>query len=312
MPNIAITNQCNLKCEYCFAEEYKQQNKYEINLTDYQQLLYFSSTSNIGIIGGEPTLHPDFVNILKCTNYICNEQDIRATLFTNGIELKPFLSLIEDKISILININSPSIMTDNQISKLSEVLDSIYTSPLANRTTCGCNIHLNCTDYDYIWKIVEKYSLFSIRCSVVSPGGCYLSMRDNKDDYYKKIKPIFLNFCQEAQRHCCRLNMDCNKIPICYFTEEEMQLVLNVCHNYDVLYCNPVIDFINANEAVSCFGNINQKINIDNFDSLDELKRYFQLNNYDRIKETRIKTDCNNCMAFKLKKCQGGCMAFNH
>ena len=31
MPNIAITNYCNLRCPYCFAEDFTQQEKEEIS-----------------------------------------------------------------------------------------------------------------------------------------------------------------------------------------------------------------------------------------------------------------------------------------
>ena len=68
MPNIAITNYCNLKCPYCFANDMINEQKKNIELNNYIKLLHYLTEYNnikeIGIIGGEPTLHPFFKEIL--------------------------------------------------------------------------------------------------------------------------------------------------------------------------------------------------------------------------------------------------------
>ena len=59
----------------------------------------------IGLIGGEPTLHPEFINILKQTNAFCSFTKSHSILFTNGILLNKYLPYIGPNMSILININ---------------------------------------------------------------------------------------------------------------------------------------------------------------------------------------------------------------
>ena len=63
--NIAITNYCNLKCPYCFANKFIESEKQSITEDQLDKILDFLFYSNlnkykhkIGIIGGEPTLHP--------------------------------------------------------------------------------------------------------------------------------------------------------------------------------------------------------------------------------------------------------------
>mgnify|MGYP003313974964 CR=1 FL=1 len=66
MANIAILNYCNLKCEYCFADDMIQEESTSIIIEDYQRILEFLSRgpqNYVGIIGGEPTLHPEFIEI---------------------------------------------------------------------------------------------------------------------------------------------------------------------------------------------------------------------------------------------------------
>jgi len=43
--------------------------------------------TRIGIIGGEPTLHPQFEEILNIITNFSNEYENQYILFTNGIKL---------------------------------------------------------------------------------------------------------------------------------------------------------------------------------------------------------------------------------
>ena len=68
MANIAVLNYCNLKCPYCFADDMIQEKTKNIDLDDFREMLRFLSKTpdnHVGIIGGEPTLHPNFSDILK-------------------------------------------------------------------------------------------------------------------------------------------------------------------------------------------------------------------------------------------------------
>ena len=89
MPNIAVTNFCNLSCPYCFANEFiAESDKQYLTQEQLITILNFLTTSSrslgkIGIIGGEPTLHPNIKNLIesvcKCTiftlNFINNTKD---------------------------------------------------------------------------------------------------------------------------------------------------------------------------------------------------------------------------------------------
>ena len=67
MPNIAITNFCNLTCPYCFADDMVKETKKNISLEQYHYILQWISKTpenHIGIIGGEPCTHPFFSDII--------------------------------------------------------------------------------------------------------------------------------------------------------------------------------------------------------------------------------------------------------
>ena len=70
MANILLTNVCNLQCPYCFANYYTHDIAEEITLESFKKALDFIASSNnqnekIGLIGGEPTLHTQFGEILE-------------------------------------------------------------------------------------------------------------------------------------------------------------------------------------------------------------------------------------------------------
>ena len=58
MANIALLNRCNLRCPYCFADNYTEGEREDINMDNFLSLLDFSADDReVGIIGGEPLLH---------------------------------------------------------------------------------------------------------------------------------------------------------------------------------------------------------------------------------------------------------------
>lgn len=88
MSNIAIVNYCNLRCEYCFADDMIKNDNLTMSIENYENLLNFilkNPFDTVGIIGGEPTLHPQFSDIIKLTKEKCSDR--KVVLFTNGIEL---------------------------------------------------------------------------------------------------------------------------------------------------------------------------------------------------------------------------------
>lgn len=168
MANIILTNYCNLKCPYCFASKMmttKEKSENEIKIDTLIKILNWLEKSpgekRIGLIGGEPTLHSNFKEILKIINNFCETTNKDSILFTNGIYLKKYLKYISPKMSILLNINTPKAMTEKQYFDLLEVLDILYKKQKLTGTnsqvTCGCNLCLEIDDYSFFWNIIDKY-----------------------------------------------------------------------------------------------------------------------------------------------------------
>lgn len=122
MANIVLTTYCNLHCPYCFADKMiKQEDIKNIDLVQFKKILnWLDGDGRIGLIGGEPTLHPQFKEILEIiSNY---NQDTEFILFTNGIYLEQYIPFLPKNLSILINLNQPQAMTTQQYLALIKCL----------------------------------------------------------------------------------------------------------------------------------------------------------------------------------------------
>ena len=279
-----------------------------MSLENYIKTLDFilkNPAAGIGILGGEPTLHPDFSKIIQATKEKAHNRKIQ--LFTNGIELKQYLPQLED-IQILINYNNPKNLTSDQFNKLQDTLETAFQN--YSNVIIGCNIYLDCEDYDYIWDIVSKYNLTKIRCSVVSPGGIYKNWRNKKDEYFTRLKPIYLKFCENAIFHNCKIEMDCSYIPLCYFNTRELTIINMACSTVKQCdgMCISVLDFTTDLKVQSCFG-ISQAIDYEKFSNTRSLGSYMY-NKYNKAITALNNTGkCKNCTMHN-NLCQGGCLAF--
>ena len=97
--NIILNSYCNLKCNYCFADEYMEENvKTPDKSMDYgfflnELLPRVKNASLINFMGGEPTLHPHFNDILSRTLESMQPFSFLG-IFTNGLMPDKVLDLL--------------------------------------------------------------------------------------------------------------------------------------------------------------------------------------------------------------------------
>lgn len=315
MANIAINNYCNLRCKYCFADEMMKQENKSISIDDLRKILGFLARSpgeRVGIIGGEPTLHPNFSEILKEVNRYCIETNTTSTLFTNGTNLEKYISEIEEYMGVLINVNSPKYTPQKEYQKTINVIKYLSENTtwfITKRANIGCNIYPGLDNYDYIWDIVKRYHISNIRTSVVSPGGCFINMRNDKEKYYNDIKPVFLEYCKNAIKHNCVIGLDCGHIPECFFSEEEMKIVYESCMQPKNDFCEPVVDITQDFMATSCFG-VYDPVDIREFKDVIELERYLLIKKIMPKVNNNDSGKCKTCKKYEMLQCNGGCLGF--
>lgn len=322
MPNIMITYRCNLRCPYCFANEYVNRENTDITIQNFEKVIEFitkEQSSYLGLIGGEPTIHKDFKKILR--SIINNQNIIECTVYTNGIELDKYINeLSSPKFRLLVNCNSPKTIGDDLYDRIIKNLDILFNERyMENRIDLGFNFYDDDIDCSFIIEMLKRYSLHRVRLSLTVPN-----MESCKQisaiDYFKQRKEGLLALLKKFRENQIVPYYDCNKIPYCLWSEDEKKWLHNYVDEYNVKesdlignrsICYPVIDILPTLEVVRCFGMSSfEKVKITDFEGITDIASYF-LNTID-CEAYRIAGDekCSDCYYRKTRHCTAGCLCF--
>jgi radical SAM protein with 4Fe4S-binding SPASM domain len=252
MTNISITLKCNRQCSYCFAGQAASlvDTSYpHMSFKTFKKCLHFLARSNIDqvrLLGGEPTLHPDF-NIF--VDEVLN-RGLRLLIFTNGLIPEPVLRRLEetpvDSVGILINAAAPTEFDLDTEEKQKQVF-----CRLGLRVSLGLNIHSPMVQLDFLLDLVKKYQLSRfIRLGLAHPclhgSNKYLHPR-----HYDGIGHRILDFIQRSNKEKLKVNLDCGFVP-CMFAGADADSWEQIADVFECR-CNPILDILPDGRVVSCY-----------------------------------------------------------
>lgn len=323
MISLIINSKCNQKCKYCFAYDTLHDNNNIMSLDTIRQVIDFQLKANdpmlkysIGIVGGEPTLHPQFQDIIDIltnhyhTNHIC------SVIFTNGTRLHEYDIDNDAGIRGLINVNHPDMVGAGSYNNTFHSIRKYIYNKENPLFTIGTNIYPGLTDYSFIFDIAKQNNISEIRAAVVCPDGEFKNLRNNREEYFEKsIKP-FIAFCEQAIKNDVKINMDCCKIPACYFTEAQKDIVKKACIIYSCIsghfepVCLPHIDIHPDLSVTHCFIRP-ENIYMNDFETPDLLNNYIYNNWIIPMRKGMKYGRCASCSSFEYNTCIGGCLRFS-
>lgn len=319
MANIMITKRCNLHCEYCFANEFvnMEDGSTDIVISDFKKIADFilgdGSEDKIGLIGGEPTLHPELYRILDVL-----QEDVRVkkvTLYTNGIQVGDYVEKLADvKFHLLINCND--IAKEGILWKrFLESLDRVFAN-MPERVVLGANFYKPDYDYTYLMELLKKYHCKRLRVSISVPNS--KAYNYNPLEYFADIKPRIFEFFRKLRELGTVPFLDCNIFPACLVTAEEMREfdVWGVDNPLSIIKnrqtgCIPVVDILPDFTSVRCFGlSEYTKENIRDFASISDLRNYYLRTVDAYAVNSTYDSKCILCYKYKTLKCSGGCLIY--
>ncbi|MBE6674064.1 MAG: radical SAM protein [Ruminococcaceae bacterium] len=314
--NIALLNRCNLRCPYCFADNYIADERTDITLDTFKVLLDFCAPEGeLGIIGGEPLLHKEFDSImsLALNDYRFN----RITVFTNGVNLHKHLNAVNDRrVMLLINVNSQRDMGQGAFYLVDSNIDLLFKSGFSGSISIGINVYEENQDFTDFLYLVKKYGFKKIRLSVVIPH----QKSEGGIKYFMRMKPTLFNLYRELKALGVSPCYDCNAIPECVYTEEEKSFLQTLpfandferqifCGERSV--CSPVIDLYPDLSATRCFGCYDMaRADIREFENIFDLKNYFFKEIDARLVHNYSWEKCKDCYKYKTFGCFGGCLCY--
>ena len=309
--NIILTHKCNLGCEYCY-EKGAELNYGDISLDNFEKILKWlrkNKKDKIILLGGEPTLHPDFRDILRIsegnkmriailTNMICNGKNIQAM-----VNYKRYLV-------IQANINNPATYRGPSYALAYDNIKRLYNAKC--NVILRYNMYKDNYDFDNIVRIAKEINA-RIRFSAInSPVSCQKGAKKNENfrEMYPKDKIIeFLDSCDKERVSA----FFARPVPKCIFNQEEIRkykknAIKFKCYigkNGDYaarLVVNPDLSIM------GCYGVPIKGPAITSFKSIKDLSDYYK-GHYIRLRKIPLTQECVNCPDYLNDICQGGCLS---
>lgn len=319
MANLMITKQCNLKCTYCFSNEFVNRQNDMMSYENFLKCLDFlmcDVNERIGIIGGEPTLHP---NLKKMLVRLIDSPFSHVCLFTNGILLdRYFNELRNSKFQILINLNSPEMIGiknfEHTFENANIMINELY---MKEQVAFGLNVYSPDMNVGYIFDVLKELHQKKLRISVAVPN---LDGDRNIDplDYFKQMKPMLQKIVITLLEMDVAPWFDCNYIPTCILDDSDRDIASkymstlkrsNMMHTSPI--CQPVVDILPNLHVVRCFGMSDYyKVSLFDFKDISSLKRHFSAKIDGLAYQIFPSEKCGECMDYKAGNCSGGCYAY--
>lgn len=103
--NWELVSHCQFKCTYCYYGPHKSNTNYStLGKIILKKLSTISAPTKITLLGGEPTLHPDFHEVVNALHKIKHVEEINiVTNFEMPLEFWTQLTPYADKIKVVIS-----------------------------------------------------------------------------------------------------------------------------------------------------------------------------------------------------------------
>jgi len=329
-----VNEACNLRCPYCFAEEFVNKNPREMPIENFREALDFllrdGTEKQVGIIGGEPLLYTHIDEAMRMA--LSDRRSEHVMIYTNAVDLDRLETDILEakKFRMLVNCNSPEDMGEKAFAKMREnLLRFMYEHMGEGRFRLSVNIYKPDFDYSYVIPLVREIGFDVIRLSVSVPQKGDLKGKTPLE-YFHEMKPVVIRFIGDMIRCGVLTGFDCNFIPGCVFTKDERDGLRDA---KDVFYaalskgysqtfwdrviycemnnCTPVVDILPDLQAIRCFGlSEYTKRDIREFAGIEELSKHY-FNTID-IPACGIWTmdECKGCDEREYGACSSGCLLF--
>lgn len=304
MANLSITLECNRQCSYCFARTVPvRENKMRREtFLDTLAFLGRSGIPEVRLLGGEPSLHPDFLWFVERSI----ERRFKVVIFSNGVFTSRIAATLErfqsKDLQLIINVNRPG----SQSVKESQSQAGAWRR-LAGLCMLGFNIHRPNPDLDFLLDLTEKHKLRrSIRLGLAHP--CL----DGTNDYlspkhYAQVGKRIHEFHDRARGRNIHIEFDCGFVP-CMFPAEFLT-TLSAHAGAFVSGCGPIPDIMPDGTATHCYPLASMsRSSLETGERSAGLKRKLEhsLQLYRRL---GIYQECLQCPLKKGGMCSGGCLS---
>ncbi len=315
MANVLITKLCNRNCAYCFArdqfvispESDVDRAAVHMPLSRVLDVIRFIKNSRqpvAGLMGGEPTLHPKFAEIVDL--FLHHQLHIR--LFTGGLmparAVEHLSTLDPARIGISLNVPAPNeCLSQSQRDHILTTLKRLHTFTALSFTLCDAAQDLRFL-VDWVVRFDTRRSI-RLGLGVPSLRGDGSQTLDPRD--YRTAAPRIMELSRACQEHGILLTFDCG-FPRCMFTDEQLSLLRS--HGTRAVFaCSPIVDIGVDLSVWSCFPLATfSQAGLADLRDRDDACRYFRTQQR-AYRNLGIYEACLACDHKRSGQCSGGCLA---
>lgn len=306
MANLAISAVCNQHCAYCFTRDHfagSGARQEFLEVADFDARLDFLDRSGIEqarLLGGEPTLHPQFPELVERAR----ARGKKIVVFTNGLMPEAALACLESlsdtECSVLVNVSAPRDSGDT-LERQRTMLRR-----LGKRALLGFNIYRADFCLDFLLPLIaETGCLPTVRLGLAHPclSGNNRYVRPHQ---YVAIGEKVLRFARDAAGSV-RVEFDCGFVR-CMFSEQDLETLQAL--GADVGWrCNPILDMDLDGQVIHCYplsrlGSLPLTPEAD----APALRRAFEARTRP-YRQAGVFRECSTCVFKQSGECPGGCLA---
>ena len=311
--NLIINQSCNRNCSFCFAniEEHKQINE-DMSREYFESLVKRIPDMYIRIMGGEPTLHPLFLDFLD----IVFKHNKIPVVFSNFLfDLKILNGLIErlsenKRIIFLANLSSLNdflmkVAADNY----SKIYKTLSDRNRTNQLSCSLTIDIRKPEecnLDYVKRLIAKGVIIEgLRFCMMAPNFRIYEVKEFKDRF--AIGDNLVELCKYCTGNHIEATIAETIYPCIFRNLDDYYFVKGYWmegRDFEC-YTNPPADVFSDNTISFCFP-LKDRIRI----GIDDLSMAVPqlLKEFEPIK--KVSDTCKTCIYYK-SHCKGACPAWS-
>lgn len=303
MANLSLTSACPRSCTYCFAREALQgagamsAARFEVAL----DLLERSGVDEARLLGGEPTAHPLFPELLARAL----TRGFRVIVFTGGLMPPRALRALEtapiERLGVLVNALAP----DSPRGPLARQLQVLRR--LGPKATLGTTIAAPDAPLDFLLERIDEWGLaravrLGLAHPVVSGANAFLHPR-----HYAEAGRRIAAFGLRARARGVRLDLDCGFVPCLFPAGALAALGLEAAalgHR-----CGPALDLLPDGRVVGCYAlaGVEQR-GLEPGLGVAALRASFA-ERWQSLRTFTLSRKCEGCAWRDRGECEGGCVA---
>jgi MoaA/NifB/PqqE/SkfB family radical SAM enzyme len=303
MLNLFVNYDCNLACDYCFARSLGAEHPLRLDEQHFERLCNWLESSKVpflGILGGEPTLHPQLPQMLERLK----AAGVATALFTNALYVDEALSWVfaAATANIVVNCNDPAHYSERQVETRRRNLLALKEA--GARVSFSRNFSPGNLAYEYLYDYCAEFDVGTIRYDVSRPAsGAENSFYQLGESH--ELASMLIDFARGCEARGILTGLDCC-LPACMFEPGDLQWLREHTLRATTT-CRPSLDIHTDLQASYCLP-LHGVMHPDVTATAGEWELMsFMADAARNLRDTRPKA-CAGCEKFG-RECQGGCLA---